>query len=178
MNLLSVTVTSDLKWTSNTERIILKAYKRLWILRRLKSLGASKENLVEVYTTHIRPALEFAVPVWHPNLNKKCSALIERVQKCACKIILQSQYFSYRSAQRILKLQPLSLRRNRMCMKFALNCEKQDKFSNWFIPEKKIVNTRLKQTKFKSVNTKTSRLKNSPISFLTDILNTYYSSLS
>ena len=133
---------------------------------------------MEVYTKHIRPALEFSVPVWHPSLSSKCSALIEKVQKCACKIILQGEYQSYKKALKTLNLQTLAQRRTLICTKFALNCEKKEKFSNWFIPKSKNINTRLKQSKFTSVNTKTTRLRNSPISFLTDLLNTYYSTFS
>ena len=67
-------------------------------------MGASNTNLVEIYTKHIRPALEFSVPVWHPSLNNECSALIEKVQKCACKIILQDKYDSYSKALKALNL--------------------------------------------------------------------------
>ena len=141
-------------------------------------MGASNRHLVEVYTKHIRPALEFSVPVWHPSLNRKCSALIEKVQKCACKIILQGTYCSYRKALKTLNLQTLAQRRNQICTKFALKCEKTEKFSNWFVPRTGSVNTRLKQSKFSSIYTKTTRLKKSPISFLTDLLNTYYSTFS
>ena len=174
VKLLGITLTSDLKWNSNTEEITGKAFKRLWILRRLKTMGASNGNLVDVYTKHIRPALEFSIPVWQPSLSSKCSALIEKVQKCACKIILQGEYNSYRKALKTLNLHTLAQRRNQICTKFALKCEKKEKFSNWFVPKQKNVNTRSRQTKFSTVNSKTTRVRNSPISFLTELLNTYY----
>ena len=61
---LDVTVRSDLKWTSNTENIVKSASKRLWMLRRLKILGASKDALLQVYMKQIRSLLEYSVPVW------------------------------------------------------------------------------------------------------------------
>ena len=39
MKILGVVLSSDMKWQANTDNIIEKAYKRVWILRRLKSLG-------------------------------------------------------------------------------------------------------------------------------------------
>ena len=92
-------------------------------------MGASNGNLVDVYTKHIRPALEFSIPVWQSILSSKCSALIEKVQKCACKIILQGEYNSYRKALKTLNLHTLAQRRNQICTKFALKCEKKEKFS-------------------------------------------------
>ena len=39
--LLGVILRSDLKWSSKTEFIVKKAASKLWILRRLKELGAN-----------------------------------------------------------------------------------------------------------------------------------------
>ena len=43
MKLLSVVITSNLSWNANTDHITAKASGRLWLLRRLKNLGASQE---------------------------------------------------------------------------------------------------------------------------------------
>ena len=40
IKLLGVTIRSDLRWNSNTKDIVKRAYNKLWILRRLKQLGA------------------------------------------------------------------------------------------------------------------------------------------
>ena len=45
-----------------------KAYTRLWLVRRLKLLGANKEKLLDVYVNQIRSVLEYAAVVWHPGL--------------------------------------------------------------------------------------------------------------
>ena len=44
--LLGLIVCNDFKWSSNTDHIVKKAYKRLWILRRL-----NKPNTVDPYVT-------------------------------------------------------------------------------------------------------------------------------
>ena len=48
--LLGLVLRSDMRWTSNTKSITLKGYKRLWILSRLKFLGATDTELIDVYT--------------------------------------------------------------------------------------------------------------------------------
>ena len=47
--LLGVVITSDLKWDENTDYITKKAFSRLWLLRRLKKLGASRKALLDIY---------------------------------------------------------------------------------------------------------------------------------
>ena len=45
MKLLGLTVTNDLKWRTNTDEMVKKAYSKLWILKRLKKNGWLKECL-------------------------------------------------------------------------------------------------------------------------------------
>ena len=54
------------------------------MLRRLKNLGAEKEDLLEVYVKQIRCLLELAVPAWQSSLTLAEIPDIERVQKSAC----------------------------------------------------------------------------------------------
>ena len=58
------------------------------MIRRLKKLGANKEELMDVYFKQVRSILEVAVPVWQPGLTQQELKQIERVQKCALHIIL------------------------------------------------------------------------------------------
>ena len=168
--LLGLIVSNDLKWSSNTDHIVKKAYKRLWILRRLKNLGAK----TEVYTKQIRCTLELAVPVWNSSLTIKESNLIERVQRCALHIILGRIYLSYQKALSMLSLQSLRARRSNLCLKFALKAEKSTKFQTWFKPNPKHGKTRTKQAKYLPVYANNNRLQNSPIAYLTDLLNKHY----
>ena len=45
MKVLGVMLTSDLKWNSHTNHIITKAFKKVWMLRRLKTLGTALPEL-------------------------------------------------------------------------------------------------------------------------------------
>ena len=52
--MLGLIIRSDMRWCSNTKNMIAKASKRLWVLRRLKNMGAVKSDLLDVYKTQIR----------------------------------------------------------------------------------------------------------------------------
>jgi len=173
--LLGLTVRSDLKWTSNTENIVKSASKRLWMLRRLKILGASKDALLQVYMKQTRSVLEYSVPAWQGSITDLEKTNLERVQKCAAHIILGTQYISYSQALQCLALESLEERRIKLCLKFALKAEKNPKYAGWFVPYVKPRNTRNVPTKYCKVKANHSRLEKGPIGYLTNLLNLHYS---
>ena len=144
MKLLGVKITDDLKWNSNTQYITSKAYSRLWMIRRLKNLGANSEELVDCYTKQARSVLEYCAVVWHAGLSAVNRLDIERVQKTACAIILGKKYFSYKSALATLKLERPDSRRDVLALKFAKKSLKSEKYSSWFIKDTNFLNTRRK----------------------------------
>ena len=164
-----------MKWSSNTDLMTEKSYKRLWVLRRLKGLGASDDDLLYVYFKQVRPVLEYAVPVWHSSITQGEIESLERVQKSALRIILQDKYKSYESSLKILKTQSLQERREKLCIKFALQAERHEKFSSWFKINEKNTVTRKNPPKYCQVYSRTVKLDKSPLSYLTSILNTYQS---
>ena len=169
--LLGLIVRSDLAWTSNTEYIVKRANKKLWCLRRLKSLGAETADLKDVYIKQIRCLLEYAVAVWQPSLTNEDRIKIERVQKSALSIILGQKYKSYESALLELNLETLVRRRVNLCQKFAMKAQKHPKFTKWFKSNDKRSVKRSKTPQFCDVYFRTERFKRSPISYLTSILN-------
>ena len=142
MRVLGVIVTSDMKWAANTHHMVTRANKKLWVLRRLKKSGASEEDLVDIYCKQVRSLLELAVPAWHGGLNNVDQLDIERVQKSACHIILDSNYTSYRNALNYLCLEPLKVRRDKFRLKFAKKAERHPKHSYRFKLNKNSANTR------------------------------------
>ena len=100
--LLGVKIRSDQKWIDNTDYICQRGYTRLWVLRRLKVLGATESELLDVYEKQIRSVLQLAVQVSQPALTLKKSNQIERVQKTAFCIILVNQYENYENALNLL----------------------------------------------------------------------------
>ena len=68
--LLGIVFQSNLRWQANTDSMCQKAYSRLWMLRRLKKLGAEKTEMLDVYYKQVMCVLEMAVAVWEPGLNQ------------------------------------------------------------------------------------------------------------
>ena len=132
MKLLGVTLRSDLRWCSNTEDITKRAYARLWAVRRLVKCGASKEDMVDIYTKQVRSVLEFGVPVWNAALKKKQINDIERVKWTFTYIVFDGKNISYPDALLQLKLDTLEDRRVNLCRNFAVRAAKHNKYQNWF----------------------------------------------
>ena len=173
IKLLGVTIRSDLKWSSNTEDIVKRAANKLWLLRRLKKMGANKEELVDMYTKHCRSILEYAAPVWSGAITRYECMAIERVQKMALHIILSENYLSYENALKLVNLESLECRRIHLCIKFAKKAEKSDKYMHWF-SARSSVNTRQPKVKYLEPKARTERLKKSAIPYLTRLLNEHY----
>ena len=176
--LLGVVIRSDMKWYDNTDYICQKGYERLWMLRRLKGLGASEAEMIDVYHKQVRSVLELAVPVWQPALTQQEVKQIERVQRCAMYIILGDNYVSYDNALDILECENLDDRRVKLCENFAKKSLKNSRYKSWFCANNSpppTINTRHEATKvhtmFNPIMTRTDRFKKSPLPYLTDLLN-------
>ena len=58
VKLLGVVISSNLSWSANTDSIVERCNRKTWMLRRLKKLGASQEDLLDVYLKQIRSLAE------------------------------------------------------------------------------------------------------------------------
>ena len=180
--LLGIHFQNNMSWQSNTDKMCRNGYSRIWMLRRLRKLGASHTDMLDVYFKQIRCVLEMAVVVWTPGLTKAESVQIERVQKCALHVILGDGYESYSQATKTLAVETLHERRLRLSLSFAKKCEKNPKYATWFKLSENIktssMNTRggvnKTHSKYTPVPFRTDRYEKSPIPFLTELLNSYY----
>ena len=59
--------------------------------------------------------MEYCCTVWHSSLSKTNENDIERVQKSAVKLILKEKYENYESALKLLNLDTLFKRREKLC---------------------------------------------------------------
>ena len=172
MKLLGLTLRNDLKWRSNTDDIVKRAYAKLWMIKRLKNAGANHLDLVDVYIKQIRSILEFGVPVWNSNLTKNEVNDIERVQKSFLQITLGKEFENYETARKVMDLETLESRRNSLCTRFAAKAAKDPKHKHWFVPEDQTgVNTRSEKFKYKTPLCRLKRYQTSPIPYLTSLLN-------
>ena len=142
----------------------------MWMIKRLKAHGASIDDLITVYTKQIRCVLEFGVPVWNSSITKDESLDIERVQKAFLHIALQDQYSDYNTALKTTSLDSLEKRRLNLCITFAKRTAKHEKHKHWF-EKATFKNTRSKKPIYKTPFCRLERYRNSPIPYLTRLLN-------
>ena len=173
VQILGVTVQSDLKWGKHVDEIVQKANKRMYMLSALIPFKLPLCDLVTIYTGFIRPVVEYAVPVWHPGLTLAQSNQIELVQKRALRLIMGPSYSSYQDALASTKLTSLETRRIQLCHKFARAITKSTYFSSWFPLKQQYNDTRScrKNSRYHTVRCRTERYRKSPIPFLTNLLN-------
>ena len=114
--ILGLVVQGNLKWNEHGNRIVKKAGKRLYMLRVLKGSNADTSTLLTVYSTIIRPVLEYACEVWHCNITEYLSDDIEKIQKRALRIVLLMA--NYQKAQQFNGIPLLKERRQTLCQQF------------------------------------------------------------
>ena len=81
----------------------------MWIIRRLKSLGCSKTELLEVLQQQIISICEVGVPYWGPMIFVNESNMLERCMKTGLHIILQDEYISYENALKQTKMKTFDI---------------------------------------------------------------------
>ena len=170
--LLGVVITNDLKWDANTEYLVKRANKRMELLRKVSSFGTSKDEKRNIYILFIRSILEQSCVVWHSSLTKENEEDLERVQKSAVRIILGRNFSDYGNALSEVNLDYLKIRRQDLCLKFAVKCIKSEKTQNMFPKrEKEHAMKARNEEKYHVQHAKTSRLKNSAIPYMQRLLN-------
>ena len=142
-------------------------------------MGTSTPELLDVYQKQIRSVFEMAVPVWEPGLSKEEVKQLERVQKTAFHVILGEGYTGYQRSLTVLDCETLKNRRVQICLNFANKALRHPKYSSWFTENK--VNTdkvqpntrgpKSKPTVLKPVPHRTNRYRDSPLPYLTSLLN-------
>ena len=138
-------------------------------------MGASIDELLDVYDKQIRCMVEFASPVWTSGITADEMNQIERVQKAVFAIILDQDYTSYAKALTSLSRTTLGSRRQAINLNFAKKALKSDKFKHWFFevnPSEQISKTRSVNTNLLvPVEARTKTFGKSPIAYLTGLIN-------
>ena len=172
--LLGVWISEDLSWTKNCQEICKKAYSRLSMITKLKYVGVSTEDLLDIYILFIRSVTEYCAVVFHSSLTNEQSDKLEMIQKTCLKIILGESYVSYSAALEMCNLQTLYERREKRCLDFALKSIKHERSSRLF-PLTRPKNYDIRETeKFKVNFARTSRYRESAIPYCQRKLNQYF----
>ena len=82
---LGVWFTSDLKPSLHCCKAAASAMRVLSMIKR-SFVNISKELFIFLYTTYVRPHLEYCAPIWSPYLVRDIQVL-EKVQKGATKLV-------------------------------------------------------------------------------------------
>ena len=172
--LLGYMLTKDMKTETHVSFIVDKCYKRLWAIRKLKSFGVPPQDILKFFFMKIRSVLESSCPVFHSMLTKDDSNSIERIQKITLKIILGNKYESYIQACEMLQIETLESRRHSLSLNFALRLLDSKHGQDFFrFSDRKNIFLR-RQPILIQPFAKTERYKNSPLPYLTGLLNTYF----
>ena len=82
---LGIFISNDGSWDYHVNQILVKAWKRIGIMRNLK-LRLDRTTLQTIYFSFIRPVLEYADVIWI-NLSQHLKDQIEKVQNEAARIV-------------------------------------------------------------------------------------------
>ena len=91
---LGVTITSDLMWSSHINNMCNKTRKLIGLFYRTFYKHSSTGTMLKLYSSFLRPHLEYASSVWDPHLRKDID-LLEDTQKFALKVCNKSWNLSY-----------------------------------------------------------------------------------
>jgi hypothetical protein len=165
MKLVGYQIRSDLSTKANTKYIVGRAWKRMWIIRRLKTLGSSEVDLLRVLRYQVLSVLQFAVPAWTTMITRAEARSIESVQKTGLYLIFGARFRSYSWALREANMCTQEEQRQKIFERFTKKCISSKKFSKWFCrtENSQAVTTRSKKMSFKPVPARTRAFANSPI---------------
>ena len=154
---------------ANTRRYV--DTRRLYTLCILKKSNGSRADMVTVYTTYIRPILEYASPVWHTSITSKQSNKLEFIQKRALKIIV-GYNVEYPNALTITNLDTLSSRRDSLLLSFGKKLMISEHHKHLLPLPKSISSTRQlrNMSGFPTIKCNTERYRKSTIPHLARIL--------
>jgi len=111
---LGITISSDLKVANHCQHACSKANRMLGLIKRtIKHKNITV--MVQLYTSLVRPHLEYCSPAWNPHYSKY-KAMLERVQHRFTRLFTKLKVMTYETRLKALKLWSLEERRNRADM--------------------------------------------------------------
>ena len=70
MKILGTWITDKLTWDDNCKNIIMKVNRRMLLLKKIHSFGATNEEMTHLWTMYCRPILELSAVVWRSSITK------------------------------------------------------------------------------------------------------------
>ena len=169
--LLGIQLSTDLRWSSNTQTVYGRAMSKMWLLRRMKLLKLEPIIILDYYVKEIRVLAEQGVPIWNSGLTKGQVKDLEKIQKVALKIILNDEYQSYEVACDIFNMQTLSQRRLELSTNFAVKLYRSERSSEFFTHSRSGQRTRGDPQLVVEKQCRTKRCYNAPHNYLARLVN-------
>ena len=170
--ILGLWISEDLTWSKNCQEICQKSYSRLSMITKLKYVGVTTEDLLDIYILFIRSLTEYCAVVFHSSLTQQQSDKLEKIQKTCLKVILDDMYVSYEAALEMTGLQTLSQRRLNRCLDFSQKCVKHPRNKRLFPINPSTSDHFIRRRETFQVNFgRTDDYKNSAIPFCQRLLN-------
>jgi hypothetical protein len=162
------------KWYTNTRELCKSAYSRMSMLTKLRYVGVSTEDLLDIYKLFIRSRAEYMSALWNSSISAKQISKIENIQVTSLKIILQEMFVDYQAACEMTGLEKLSTRRHARCLAFAKGCIKNKQTASMF-PLNPDLQHNLREVEKYTVNfAHTENYRNSAVPFCQRLLNQDY----
>jgi hypothetical protein len=133
VTLLDLKISDDLSWGTHVNYIIKKAQSCMFTLNLLRRSRVSDKDIIAIFTTKIRPILEYAAAVWHPGLTCEQTEALENIQKRAMKLAFPN--LDYKDALEIYKIPSLEDRRIHICKKLFESMQVSTDKLNRIIPD-------------------------------------------
>ena len=144
------------------------------MITKLRYVGVSKDDLLDIYILFIRSITEYCAVSFHSSLTQQQSNKLEKIQKTCLKVIMGDEYQDYSTVLKKCGLLTLSERRERRCLDFSLKSLNHPR--NWkLFPVNPNFVEKAKISEPFIVNfAKTSTYKKSAIPFCQRLLNTHF----
>ena len=101
--ILGVFVDNNLTWSEHVKHVTKKIATNIWLLSKIKAF-LSKEHRIQFYKSYIQPHIDFCSIVWG-SASEANKLKIYRLQKRACRVILDYNVDNSREAMKSLKIQ-------------------------------------------------------------------------
>ena len=133
---LGIILSTDLKWKDQVKNASGKANQMLGRIKNSFSYF-DVDMAKQLYTTFVRPQLEFAAPVWNPYLVQDI-AKIESVQHRATRLVPKFKKLPYEERLKVFGLTDLSKRRERGDLIQFYKFKNEIEEVNWLEPPRQM----------------------------------------
>ena len=172
-SILGVNIQSNLRWDSQVQKMVGKASRAVWTIRRMKSLGVDRATLTQFWRTEGQVHLEYQAPLWHSSITVAQARDLARAQRVAMAAITGQWHSSHSSQIQELSLEPLDTRRTRLCRRFAERTASKSRHADIFTPAAGgRTNRSAARGLFREPLCRTASYYKSAVPYLTRLLNT------